>query len=414
MIDRFQYFGGYLRIRVWGFSPERFMNLCSNKEILLWDIAREGDHYDMNIGLQNFYRLRPIARKTGVRVAILQRYGLPFFAPVVKKRRMFLAGLILALLFWILSANFIWNIEIDGNYSITDDVLSDFLKEKEVRIGMLKRNLDIAQLEKDLRREFSDITWTSVKLNGIRLQIDIKENDALMVGGEKEADAPGRIISEYDGTIVSIIVRSGIPNVKAGDVVEKGAVLVDGAIPIYNDDATIRQYNYVAADADIVMEHTSRFSDRLSFTHVEKVYTGREKTKHFVRLGDREIKIPCERPYLIYDSLIRLSRPTVFEKLEIPVYLGTYDYREYMNVEYEYSLSEATDILNKKLNTFIQTLDEKGVQIIEKNVKIDTSGGFWILEGDFVVQESAGETVEIDSNEINVMNDSLGESLSDE
>lgn len=411
MIDRFQYFGGYLRIKVWGFSPERFMNLCSNKEILLWDIVREGDHYYMNIGLQSFYKLRPIARKTGVRVAILQRYGLPFFTPVVKKRRVFLSGLIFALMFWIISANFIWNIEINGNYSITDDVLTDFLKEENVRIGMLKKKLDIAQLEKDLRKEFTDITWTSVKLNGIRLQIDIKENDALMVGDNEENDVAGNIISEYDGTIVSIIVRSGTPKVKAGDVVEKGAVLVDGAIPIYNDDATIRQYNYVAADADIVMEHNSQFSAKLPFTHVEKEYTGREKTKYFVRAGDNEIKIPAERPYLVYDSLIRLSRPTVFEKLEIPVYLGKYNYREYMNVEYEYSLSEATDILNKKLNTFITTLNEKGVQIIEKNVKIDTSGGFWILEGDFLVRESAGKSVEIDINE---MNNSLGETLSDE
>lgn len=411
MIDRFQYFGGYLRIKVWGFSPERFMNLCSNKEILLWDIAREGDHYYMNIGLQSFYKLRPIARKTGVRVAILQRYGLPFFTPVVRKRRVFLVGLIFALLFWVISANFIWNIEINGNYSITDDVLTDFLKEENVRIGMLKNKLDIAQLEKDLRREFSDITWTSVKLNGIRLQIDIKENDALMVGEGEITDAASSIVSEYDGTIVSIIVRSGTPNVKVGDAVEKGMVLVDGAIPIYNDDATIRQYNYVAADADIIMEHTSKFSDRIPFTHIEKVYTGREKSKYFLRAGDNEIKIPCERPYLVYDSLIRLSRPTVFEKLEIPIYIGKYNYREYMNVEYEYSLSEATDILNEKLNTFITTLDEKGVQIIEKNVKIDTNGGFWILEGDFLVREGAGKSVDINIDEIN---NSLGETLSDE
>ena len=27
---------GYVKIRVWGFAPQRFINLCSNKGILLW------------------------------------------------------------------------------------------------------------------------------------------------------------------------------------------------------------------------------------------------------------------------------------------------------------------------------------------------------------------------------------------
>ena len=79
MIKFLKYVRGYLRIRIWGFSPERFMNLCSNKGILLWDIVREGDVYYMNIGLRGFRELKPILKKTGTRVAILEKYGLPFF-----------------------------------------------------------------------------------------------------------------------------------------------------------------------------------------------------------------------------------------------------------------------------------------------------------------------------------------------
>ncbi len=81
MIEFLKYIRGYLRIRVSGFSPERFMNLCSNKGILLWKIVKEGDVYYMNINLKGFRALRPIVRKTGTRVAVLERYGLPFFCP---------------------------------------------------------------------------------------------------------------------------------------------------------------------------------------------------------------------------------------------------------------------------------------------------------------------------------------------
>ena len=96
MVEVLKYIKGYLRIKVWGFSPERFMNLCSNKGILLWDIVREGDVYYMNINLRGFWALKPIVKKTGTRAAILERYGLPFFVPKLLKRKMFVGGLVLA------------------------------------------------------------------------------------------------------------------------------------------------------------------------------------------------------------------------------------------------------------------------------------------------------------------------------
>ena len=34
---------GYVKIRVWGFAPQRFINLCSNKGILLWNIEKQED-----------------------------------------------------------------------------------------------------------------------------------------------------------------------------------------------------------------------------------------------------------------------------------------------------------------------------------------------------------------------------------
>lgn len=73
---------GYVKIRVWGFAPQRFINLCSNKGILLWNIEKQDDVYIMCVSLESFYRLRSIARKTKVRVVISERYGLPFFCRI--------------------------------------------------------------------------------------------------------------------------------------------------------------------------------------------------------------------------------------------------------------------------------------------------------------------------------------------
>ena len=393
MIGFLKYLKGYLRIKVWGFSPERFMNLCSNREILLWDITRDGEIYYMNISLKSFYQLKGIARKTGTRVAICKRYGLPFFMPTLLQKKVFLAGLFLTVFFWLWSSLYIWNIEINGNYQITNDVLLSFLTQNEVKIGMRKKELQIENLEKEIRKTFPQVIWTSAKLSGTKLIIDMKENDKPVIQEKTKEEGGYDFVSEFEGTIVSMIVRNGVPLVNIGDTVEKGTVLVDGKVPIYNDDATIREYTYVRADADILLEHTKTFHADLPFDYVRKEYTGRTKERIFIRLGEREWKMPENRPFLLYDSVIKANRPLVFEKLSIPVYLGSYTYREYLNVEYEYTLDQAETLLTKKIIVFLKELEEKGVQIIEKNVKIDSSGGKWTIDGEFLVRELVGKNV---------------------
>lgn len=390
MIELLKYLKGYLRIRVWGFSPERFMNLCSNKGILLWDITREGDVYYMCINLKSFWALRPIVKKTGTRVAVLERYGLPFFLPKLLKRKVFVAGLILAVGFWLLSSRYVWSIELSGNYQITQDVFDSFLEERSVVIGMNKDALDINELEKEIRRQFPQITWASAKLTGTKLVIDIKENDAPIITEIPVTTEGMDLVSDYSGVVVSMIVRSGVPLVSIGDTVEEGTILVEGKVPIYNDDTTIREYHYVNADADIVLEYTVSLQDRLPYDYVKKVYTGREKKSYYLRFGSRQLKLPKERPYLVYDSLIRESMPLIFEKLSIPIALGTYTYREYQNIESKYTVEEGKILLNEKLISFLTSLEEKGVQIIEKNVTIDTNSDEWILNGDFLVQGPVG------------------------
>lgn len=402
MLNLLKKMRGYLRIYVSGFSPERFMNLCSNRDILLWDIAQEKDGYSMCLSLQSFYRLKPIVRKTKTKVVIVEKCGLPFFVPVMRKRRVFVAGLLFAMVFWYISTWFVWDIEFVGNYQITTDQLEEFLTLRDVRTGMRKKELNISELEKELRREFTLVTWTSAKLDGTKLLISIKENDApILSEGDLQQSITGTdLVSEFDGRVIAIVVRSGVPKVSVGDDVTAGTILVDGKVPVYNEDGTVREYIMTDADADILIEHTRHYEMQLPYIYEKREYTGRQKEQNFVRIGDGfEGKIPMESPYLVYDRVMKIERPLFFEKLNIPVFGGSYTYREYRNVEYLYSEEEAETIFAEKLIRFLETLEQKGVQIIEKDVKIDKGDNEWIMLGDFVVQEPAGKRAVTDKGE---------------
>ena len=395
MVKLINYLKGYVRIKVWGMAVERFMNLCGNKNLLIWDVKKDGDVYEMYISLPAFYELRPIVRKTLTRVVILERYGLPFLLPGLKKRMVFVVCCLAVVAFWYGSSFFLWDIEFDGNYRLTDEVLTDFLEENNVRIGMLSGGLDIEQLEKEIRKNFTEVTWTSLKLEGARLLVSIKENDAPIIEStdlETQESTGTDMITTYDGTIVSMIVRSGVPMVSIGEQVTADTVLVEGKVPVLNEDTTVREYMYVEADADIMLEHELTYEEELPLYYSEKVYTGREKSGFFLRWDKEELLFERKMSYLVYDVVTKSYQPKVFRKLSIPLYAGSIKYREYYYLEKKYSKEEAERLLSAQLEQFISSLEEKGVQIIEKDVKISSDNDSWIKSGSITIIEKITTT----------------------
>ncbi len=372
MLRLFKYMKGYLTIKVWGYSPERFMNLCSNHNILIWDVKHYKDYYVMNISLRGFMGLRPIVRKTRTRVAILQRYGLPFFVPKIRKRSVFALGILGCILFLMLMTTYIWSIEIVGNTSITDEEFMDYLTANGVIYGMKKKDVPIEELEKDIRLQFDIVTWDSVKLEGTKLYIKLKENTLIENENKKEQKYKASdLIAPKDGVIVEMITRSGIPKVAIGTTVKKGDLLVSGLIPIVGEDTLIRKYQYSNADADIYLKCVYNYKDRLELNYKEKCFTGELKKIQFVELFGKAFYLPHRRiSYKEYDIYTETHQIKILDNFYLPFYWGTKEVREYETKTKKYSNEEAKQKLNHNLDEFIETLKEKGVQIIQKDVKI--------------------------------------------
>lgn len=81
-------------------------------------------------------------------------------------------------------SRFIWNIDITGNQSRTDESILEFLGSKNVEDGMPKSDVDCARIVKDIRKEYDDIIWVSASIKGTRLIIQVKENEDSLPGGQ--------------------------------------------------------------------------------------------------------------------------------------------------------------------------------------------------------------------------------------
>ena len=396
MLHWIQYFKGYVTIKVWGYSAERLLNLCGNHDILVWNIKDHGDYHTMNISVQGFFALKPLLKKTGTRAAVLQRYGLPFFVSKMCKRKIFVIGLIGCMLFWILTSGYIWNIKIDGNFALTEDVLLDYLEEQGVHTAMKKSRLKIEDLERSLREDYDLITWTSVQVEGTTLLIHIKENEMPKYDQSSQSQTKEGmdLVATRAGTVSYIITRSGVPQVSTGDTVEQGAVLVSGAVPVYNEDTTVRKYQLVQADADIILRYGEDISVEQSVSYEEKRYTGEEKKVYVLGAGDREWSLRLRKiPYQAYDSSVEKKQVKLLEHLYLPFSYGHKTIREYEITQQKHSEEEMKTLMQEEWDKIISTLEEKGVQIAEKNVTIKKNDKKWVLTAHMQLEESAVKLV---------------------
>ena len=376
----FMYADGYVRIKIWGSGAERFLVMCSRKKMSLWDIEAQGKFIFLNMKLKDFMNCRKIARKAGIRAVVVERHGLPFFFPKLMRRSFMIVGFVLFLLVWFVSTNMLLHIRLEGNYSISEDIFKDFLKEQGVYVGMWKKDIPLEELEKEIRKEFDLVTWTSGKLDGTVLIISMKENEKL-VPAEKEKPSYGSsIYATADGIISGIYVRNGVPMVKKGTEVKKGDLLVDGKVPVYNEAQEVAYYQYYEADADIGIETTIPVDYRLNKVYVTKSYTGRQSEGSYFFIGQKIYRNTWQdRMFKYRDFVLSPKKSLTWDTISVG--FGTFDVYEYVKMEKEYTKEEAKMLLEKEFEKNNVILIEKGVQILEKNVTIDVIMEKWALTG---------------------------------
>ena len=84
---------GYLVIRLCGPYPERVINMAMSRGIGIWDIIQEKEGCLLfKIRLGGFKALRFLVRRTGCRMRIVRKRGLPFIIRRAGKRKVLVLG----------------------------------------------------------------------------------------------------------------------------------------------------------------------------------------------------------------------------------------------------------------------------------------------------------------------------------
>ncbi len=134
------------------------------------------------------------------------------------------------------------------------------------------------------------------------------------------------------------------------------------------------------------------------------VYTGNHIKMGFAQIGDYHIDAMPILDFFIgesknlYETITEKHQVVLLDNIYLPFYYGVINRKEYYIKYFTYTEDEMKSKLSENYEKFILSLQEKGVQIVEKNVKMEKNSKGMDLHGDLLVVKQTGETVAIQAD----------------
>ncbi len=337
-----KYIKGMLEITVCGVNLERFINKCNASGIPLYSVCRE--KYDLMrcvIDLKSFKKISAINRELKCRIRVKRRYGLKFLFNRIMRRKMFVVGAAVFIVFMTVLSSSVWRIDITGIDRIRATDILSVVNGMDAGVGIFKAKCDTKALEMAIRAELDDVDWVIVKIDGTVMKINVIET---VIGRPREDKSPASIVSEVAGEVVYVSAMRGDKMVKPGDMISPGQTLINGII----DDRNLGVV-YVRNAMGTVrarVEYTGEA--RLDINDVDnRVFTGNVTEKRCIKIFGLTIGQKDASPY--ENSTKEVTEHSVFKEHSLfPIYAVKTTYREYTVMSDEEQKAKAGELLMRE------------------------------------------------------------------
>ena len=281
-----------------------------------------------------------------------------------KHRVGFLLGMFILIISCVASSKFVWRIEIEGNYKTSDTKILEGLNNVGFSLGSFIPNVDYSDLHNKFLLEVDDISWISINIKGNTANVVVREKLDII---ENEKEKYTNIVAKEDGQIKLISVIDGEKQIKIGDIVKKGELLISGVI-----DSQSQGVRYVNAKGNVLAYVNKDITIKMPVKIDKKAYTGNIIKEKTLTLFKKDIKLykNNNKTDAMYDIIEKSEYVYLFNKIKLPIQIKTREYYEYNCQSVTYSNQEATELALKQLNEKITQLSDN-VELISKDIKTE-------------------------------------------
>ena len=403
-------FRGYVTVRIDSKISVRFFNICRLKRVKISGIEsmNDSDEVSFRTSIKNKEMLEKIAEKTGTDIK-LEECGLNCICRRIRNKLVILGVFLSVCTILYIQNLFIWRIEITGldttgDYAYTNEEISDYLATCNIRTGMLKKDVEKERIESLIKEKYPKVIWISVYTKGTCLYLDMEVARVCNNYGGASANISDveknfmeycNIVADRDCIIKSIITSNGTPVVSAGDEVSAGDILISGSVSINDDSGDTIRTKQVKASGVIYVYCDVDYDRTYSYSYYSKEPSGETGQYKSIVVGRLRLDMGGEPSGKSFEKRQEQTQLCFFNKMYLPIYIINNNYSGYNLKETKYTEEELRIIADSDLNYYIDTLQEKGVQIVEKNVKIITVGETLKASGTIRVVTQAGVPAEL-------------------
>ncbi|MDR0268982.1 sporulation protein YqfD [Paenibacillus sp.] len=305
---------GCVQISVRGEGTNHLINALAESGIPVWDIRpTSATTADMKLLLRDFHVLRPLLKRTGCRMHVKRRIGLPFLLTRLFKRKFFAIGIVLFFMMLLILSSLVWNVNVVGNEKLaTEDILKAAREEGVRPYQWIFRLKDPDKLSRALSVKLPETSWIGVERKGTTITIQVVEAEK----PEKQPlVSPRHLISRSDAVVTSIYAEQGRPLVQKNTRVKKGQVLISGILG--NDEANTQT---VVAKGEVKGLVWHEYNLEVPLVQKQKVYTGERKNKSYLVLGNRAVQLwgYGKEPFEKSETLTELD-PLTWRSIKLPI-----------------------------------------------------------------------------------------------
>ena len=350
LIKVFNFLKGYVIIQIKGCYVERFINVCTHRNIYIWDTIRRSDNtLLLKISIKSFSKIRPVAKKTKTRVKILEKKGLPIIINKYRKRYLFFAGILCFLVFAFVSTQFIWTVEVPDNTEyVSKDEIMQAAFDSGLKVGVFKRNINEKDLQNQMLYKLDKLSWTWTYIKGTKAIIEVKEKTPKPQVVDNSV--PCHIVAEKDAVVTTVRALNGFANVKPGDTVLRGDILISGTA--LSEVAGMR---FVHASGEVYARTWAEKTADFPMYKITQTPTGKTKNYYTFNIWSKKIPLYFKKksPFKNYYNVSNRKEPQLGKDNFIGISIDIDKYIEIVNektpLTYEQTLNYAENELRKEL-----------------------------------------------------------------
>lgn len=387
ILNIFRFFRGYVDFSVSGKYPERFLNSAFKSGVKIWSQKYRGGKLTAQMYVSDYKNSREKARKTGVRLKVLKRHGLPFIVHKNKNRAGLLVGGVIFFLMIFFMSSFVWTIDVQGVSNISESEIRALLRECGVYEGAASSSIDVRWAKRQLSHKYPMITWSAINIYGSDVDVIIKE------GQEKnkpDITTPADIVAKKDGFIVAMETRDGTNMVTIGQSVLEGELLVSSAMEIEGMDT-----RFVRAQSKI-MAQTSEIVEFSADKNIELITSG-EQSVNRVGVSFYGINLPVTITRIDGKNCYRILEENNLELNGIVLPLSVINEKNYVYEKTEITRTE--EMVEKALEiqeSLYETFQMPDAVITGRNVYESQRDGKVIRKNAYSCIENIAKTNNLD------------------